>query len=119
MTSPIVRVEPHVAVAKFPEPCSVEARFGNDHAAFAIHGEMDLTSAYKLGGFFDAAFASGYRSIVLDLEEMELMNVAGLRVITHAASRIDVSGAKLTIRYPSGTVSQAHDATSLGTLILH
>ncbi|MDQ6615750.1 MAG: GAF domain-containing protein [Actinomycetota bacterium] len=94
----------------------VDARFVGEQAVLAVHGAIDLFSGAEFGAFFDAVIASGYRSVVLDLVELDFVDVACLRVIAYAASRLMASGGDLTIRSPSSTITRTLDIGWLGRL---
>lgn len=94
----------------------VEARFVGEQAVIVVRGDIDISSAPKLDAFFDAVIASGYLAVVLDLVELDLMDLAGLRVIAYAASRLVASGGELTIRSPSAMVTRTLDIAWLGGL---
>ncbi|MDQ6614338.1 MAG: anti-sigma factor antagonist [Actinomycetota bacterium] len=94
----------------------VDARFAGEQAVLAVRGDIDLSSGAEFGAFFDAVIASGYLSVVLDLADVEFMDVAGLRLVAFAASRLMASGGALTIRSPSTKVTRTLDITWLGLL---
>ena len=75
----------------------VEARLDGEQAVLAVHGGIDISGASKLGVFFDAVIASGCLSVVLDLAELDLMDLAGPRAIAFATSRLVASGGEVTI----------------------
>jgi len=94
----------------------VDTRFVGEQAVLAVHGAIDLSSGAEFGALFDAVIASGYLSVVLDLVDLDFVDVAGLRVIAYAASRLMASGGELTIRSPSATTTRTLDITWLGRL---
>lgn len=95
----------------------MEARFLEEQGVLAVRGEVNISSAPKLGAFFAAVIASGYRSVVLDLAGLDLMDPAGLRVIAYAASCLVAAGGELTIRSPSTMVTRTLDISWLGGLV--
>jgi anti-anti-sigma factor len=88
-----------------------------EQAVLAVHGGIDISGASKLGVFFDAVIASGCLSVVLDLAELDLMDLAGLRAIAFATSRLVASGGEVTIRSLAPLVARTLDVTWLGGLI--
>jgi anti-anti-sigma factor len=91
--------------------------FADERVVLAVRGAVDLTSAPQLGAYFDALFASGYPSVVLDLSAMESIDAAGLAVIVSAASCLVASGGQLTIRSSSSEAAVVLDAHWLAGLI--
>jgi len=77
---------------------------------------LDILSAPTLGAFFEAVIASGFLSVVVDFAELDFADLAGLRVVASAASRVVASGGGLTIRSPSTMVAKILDATHLNQL---
>jgi len=84
----------------------------------SVHGQLNLSSAPKLGAYFDAAMASGYLSVVLDVADLDLMDLAGLRVIAYGASRLVTSGGELTIRSLAAMGTRTLDITWLSESVL-
>jgi anti-anti-sigma factor len=95
---------------------TVEARFVEQQAVLVARGEVDISSASKLDAFLDAVIVSGFRSVVLDLAELDFLDQAGQRVIAYAASRLVASGGELEIRSPSALATRILDITWLGGL---
>ena len=95
----------------------VEARFLEEQAVLAVRWIVNNSSAPKLGAFFAAVIASGYRSVVLDLAGLDLMDPAGPLVIAYAASCLVAAGGELTIRSPLTMVTRTLDISWLGGLV--
>lgn len=72
--------------------------FGRELAVLAVRGDVDALRARELGALFDAAFASGYTSVVLDITDLASMDAEGLAVAANAASRLVAAGGRLTVR---------------------
>ncbi|MHB1712777.1 MAG: STAS domain-containing protein, partial [Acidimicrobiales bacterium] len=83
-------------------PCfGVTAGFAGEKAVVTIRGEVDIVAAAVLGAFIDAAIASGYLSVVVDLADVEDMDGPGMAVVAHAASRLAAFDGTLTVRASS------------------
>ncbi len=95
----------------------VEARFVREQAVLAVRGAVDISSAPKLGAYFDAVMACGCLSVVLDLAKLDVMDLAGFGVIAYGASRLVAAGGELTIRSPSARVTRIFDITWLSELV--
>jgi anti-anti-sigma factor len=93
------------------------AGFENRQGGLAVQGEVDLLSAPELGVFFDAATASGYPSVVLDLTGMVSIDAAGLTVIGSAVSGLVGSGRQLTFRSSLSEIARVLDTSWLAKLI--
>jgi anti-anti-sigma factor len=96
-----------------PADLSVEARFAGEQAIIAVRGEANIESVRKLGAVFSGVIASGYRSVVLDVGELDVVDRALLHVIARTACRLVASGGELTIRSPTAMVTRTLDITWL------
>jgi anti-anti-sigma factor len=79
----------------------VTAGFTGEQAVLAVRGEVDTLGAPVLGAFIDAAIASGYPSVVVDLADVAAMDDPGMAVVTRAGNRLAASNGQLTIRATS------------------
>jgi anti-anti-sigma factor len=95
----------------------VTVGFEGEQALLGVRGELDVLTAPVLGAFFDAVIASGFLSVVVDFAELDFADLAGLRVVASAASRVVASGGGLTIRSPSTMVAKILDITHLNQLV--
>jgi anti-anti-sigma factor len=95
----------------------VTVGFQGEQALLGVRGELDVLTAPVLGAFFDAVIASGFLSVVVDFAELDFADLAGLRVVASAASRVVASGGGLTIRSPSTMVAKILDITLLNQLV--
>jgi anti-anti-sigma factor len=95
----------------------VTVGFQGEQALLGVRGELDVLTAPVLGAFFDAVIASGFLSVVVDFAELDFADLAGLRVVASAASRVVASGGGLTIRSPSTMVAKILDITHLNQLV--
>jgi anti-anti-sigma factor len=91
----------------------VEATFAKDRATLAVRGDVDILTASAFGGFIDAALASGYATVALDLADVDFMGAVGLTVIASAADRLTAAGGQLTIRSPSAMTARMLNITGL------
>jgi anti-anti-sigma factor len=96
---------------------AVAVEFAGPRAVLGVRGEMDAASAPKLSAFFDAVIATGYLAVTLDLVDCDFVDLAGLRVISYAASRLVAAGGDLTIRSPSAAAARTLDITWLAGLV--
>ena len=94
----------------------LEATFGVE-AVLALHGEVDLGSAPDFGAYLDWAIDQGHRFVVIDLGGLSFMDGSGLRVISGAAKRLQLSGGALSVRSPSTLVRRLLDIGGLADLV--
>jgi anti-anti-sigma factor len=81
-----------------------------------LQGELDALSSPHLRGAMDASIDAGHDEIILDLTDLRFMDAAGLRVIAHAANRLELVGGTLAIRNPSQIVRRILDITGMTEL---
>jgi anti-sigma B factor antagonist len=81
-----------------------------------LHGELDTLSAPHLRSAMDASIDAGNTEIVVDLTALTFMDAAGLRVIAHAANRLELVGGTLAIRNPSEIVRRILEITGMTDL---
>lgn len=91
----------------------ISASFGAEQTVLRLRGEVDVHTAPELGAFFEAALASGYSSIVLDLSDLEFVDAAALGVIVNAWHHLAGAGGQLAIRSPSVRVSRILEHSEL------
>jgi anti-anti-sigma factor len=75
----------------------VEARTEPDRIVLELHGELDLAGAPLLSSALDRAETDERGILVLDLEDLEFIDSAGLRVILAAHERARARGAELAL----------------------
>jgi len=95
----------------------VTVGFEEEHVALGVRGTVDHSAVLRLSALFDAVIVSGYRSVVLDISELDLMDSDGLRAITYSAARLAASGGELTIRTASHLGTEAFDITRLSAIV--
>jgi anti-sigma B factor antagonist len=79
----------------------------------AVRGELDLATAPTLEEYLLGALQRGGRRVVLDLEHLEFMDAAGLRVIVAAARRLRTDRGELLLRAPSPMTRKLLEITRL------
>jgi anti-anti-sigma factor len=109
--------DPAVPNSSLSQPAGVEAIFLDEQALLSVRGELSVANAIKLGALFAATIASGYRSVVLNVADLDFMGDFGLRVLADAASRLVASGGELTVRSPAmGVPDDQLAPVSLGVI---
>jgi anti-sigma B factor antagonist len=75
----------------------VESRVESDRVVLELHGELDLVGAPLLARELERAERDERRILVLDLEDLEFIDSAGLRVILAAHERLRLRGGDLAL----------------------
>ena len=75
----------------------MDVRSQPDRVVLELHGELDLAVAPELTDAIERAEAQQRRIVVLDLEDLEFIDSAGLRVILAAHKRLCGIGAELAM----------------------
>jgi anti-anti-sigma factor len=109
-------VELHVSTGPDSlEGFGVTISFAEGRGVLGVRGEVDLVTAPELGAVLEAVMDRGYRSVVLDLAELDFMDASGLRVIAHGVQRLGPTG--VTIRAPRPQVTRILEITGLAELV--
>lgn len=96
---------------------NVSVTFAGDRVVLGIRGEVDILTAPDLGALVDTAIDDGHRFVVLDLAELDFMDASGLRVIAHAARRLNSLAGEVVIRSPSRIVRRMLDLAGLTAVV--
>jgi anti-sigma B factor antagonist len=84
-------------VAIAGEHLRVDVRFGPDRVVLALHGELDLLGAPMLEAEIEKVEADAPKIVVLDLQDLQFVDSAGLRVILAAHERSRQHGKELAL----------------------
>lgn len=87
----------------------------NDSLTVAIEGRLDSTNAQELEAELKTALV-GVTDLVFDLEQLEYMSSAGLRIILSAQKIMNQQG-KMTIRNVSELVQSVFDITGVSSVV--
>jgi anti-sigma B factor antagonist len=79
------------------ERLQVVTRHEADRVVLELHGELDLAGAPLLAGEIGRAESKAPRLLVLDLENLEFVDSAGLRVMLAAHQRAAERGAEFAL----------------------
>ena len=89
---------------------------GSEHVL--VTGEMDLSVVALVDREMECAEATDASKIVLDLEELEFMDAAGIRLLVRLNARSEGDGRRLRIRGSGGPqVRRVLDLTGVGELL--
>jgi anti-sigma B factor antagonist len=80
-------------------------------------GELDVATAPQLSALVNSAFASGARSLELDLSGVTFCDSAGLRVLADAAGQARRAGGTVIVRGSSPMVRRTLHLVGLHSLV--
>ena len=100
------------------------ARFGlrserrADGERILVHGEMDLSTSGMVDREVRRAEASDAASIVLDLDQLEFLDAAGVQMLLDASARSRTDGDRLRItRASAPQVQRVFELTGVGEML--
>lgn len=102
---------------RVPGGLDVEVSYAWPEAALRVRGEIDLVTAPDLEALLDAVIKRGYRSVVLDVAQLDFMGASGLQCIADAAARLELLPGELIIRSPSALLLRTLVATGLDGVV--
>lgn len=79
------------------EQLHIEVRQGHDRIVLAFHGELDLLAAPLLQGEIESDAVDSADLLVLDLDDVQFIDSAGLRAILAAHERAIERGQRLAL----------------------
>jgi len=96
----------------------VESIVEDEVTRLEVAGDLDNTAAEPLGDAIDAAFGSGARELVVDLNGTTFVDSTGLSHLLRARRRADEEQASLRILAPPGSEARVViDLTGVGSLL--
>ena len=93
-------------VATTSEHLRIDVRNEADRVVLELHGELDLLGAPSLQGEIEKVEATAPAILVLDLESLQFVDSAGLRVILAAHERSREQGHELAVTRGSEQVQR-------------
>ena len=94
---------------------NIQKVLANDVLTLALQGRLDATTAPMLSEVVDNEIA-GVKMLILDLEQLEYLSSAGLRVILTAQNIMDEQG-EMKVIHVNETVMEILDITGLVDLL--
>jgi anti-sigma B factor antagonist len=101
-------------VARTSEHLRVDVRSEPDRIVLALHGELDLLAAPLLQQEIEGAETEARGILVLDLEDLQFIDSAGLRVILAAHERARKSGEQLALTRGTEQVQRLFAIAGIG-----
>ena len=88
-----------------------------DAIAFFLKGDFNSEDAVKLKmQVLQVMEQTGYKHLILDMEEVSFLESASLSVLTHAVREATKMGKKLSLRHPSAKVVSLLQITGLNRM---
>lgn len=94
---------------------NIQKVLANDVLTLVLQGRLDATTAPMLSEVVDNEIA-GVKMLILDLEQLEYLSSAGLRVILTAQNIMDEQG-EMKVIHVNETVMEIFDITGLVDLL--
>jgi anti-sigma B factor antagonist len=99
-------------------PFDVRLRSSDDTVGVMVSGEVDLCTAPRLAQVLDRVGRLDAQVVVVDLEEVDFMDCAGLQVLLRAASQLDsVDGRCLYVTRARSQVRKLFKLTGVDQLL--
>lgn len=83
----------------------------------SVRGSMDTETSTEAQEFLDGVLASGGRRLLLDLEHLEFISSAGLRVLLATAKNLGSMGGELRLCALSRSVNEVFRMAGFDTLL--
>ncbi|HEV3322763.1 MAG TPA: STAS domain-containing protein [Solirubrobacteraceae bacterium] len=88
------------------EQLNIEVRPERDRTVLALHGELDLLAAPRLQSELESDAVDAAAILVLDLDDVQFMDSAGLRVVLAAHERKVERGQRVVVTLGSPQVQR-------------
>ena len=94
---------------------TIEKNLNGTELNVKVSGRLDTTTAPQLEGELIASY-EGIETLILDLEDLEYLSSAGLRVLLQAQKAMNKLG-EMIIRNVNETVSEIFDITGFSDIL--
>jgi anti-anti-sigma regulatory factor len=106
-----------MADTRVPGEFSIKVRFSEKLTTLEVLGSVDRSTALTLRAFMNSAISSGSPFVTMELDDLDLHDPLGVRVIIDVASRLLAGGGRLTIRAPAPLSHRLADLVDFGGLV--
>ncbi|MGA2165074.1 MAG: STAS domain-containing protein [Solirubrobacteraceae bacterium] len=96
------------------EQLTIEVRQEHDRIVLTLRGELDLLGAPRLAGEFESDTVRAAEIVVLDLDEVQFIDSAGLRVVLAGHERALERGQRLALTPGSPQVQRLFSIAGVG-----
>ena len=97
---------------------NITTRDVNDVKVVAIEGELDLDSSAEAEKQLTQMREDGIKKMLLDLEKLEFVSSAGLRVMLATAQELKAAGGDLRVCNLNETVKEVFEVSGFNTLLI-
>lgn len=97
---------------------NITTRDVNEVKVVAVEGELDLDTSQEAEKQLTQLRESGVKKMLLDLEKLEFISSAGLRVLLATAQEIKAEGGDLRVCNLNETVKEVFDISGFSTLLM-
>ncbi|MBQ7660480.1 MAG: STAS domain-containing protein [Clostridia bacterium] len=94
---------------------NIEKQLQNDALTVSLEGRLDTTTAPTLEAELKSAL-DGVKSLTLDLEKLEYISSAGLRVLLYAQKQMNIAG-EMKIKNANETVMEIFEVTGFSDIL--
>ena len=94
---------------------NIEKQLQNDALTVSLEGRLDTTTAPTLEAELKSAL-DGVKSLTLDLEKLEYISSAGLRVLLYAQTQMNIAG-EMKIKNANETVMEIFEVTGFSDIL--
>ena len=94
---------------------NIEKQLQNDALTVSLEGRLDTTTAPALEAELKSAL-DGVKSLTLDLEKLEYISSAGLRVLLYAQKQMNIAG-EMKIKNANETVMEIFEVTGFSDIL--
>ena len=89
----------------------------NDVCELGIAGRLDTTTAPQLEDELRELFTHGEKSLVLDLQELDYVSSAGLRVLLFAQKSVNATEGKMVLKNVKPEIMEVFDITGFTDIL--
>lgn len=95
----------------------ISSELMNEVKVVRLEGNLDTNTSSSAQEFLNAAIDEGAAKIIVNLEKVDFVSSAGLRVLLATAKRLGVSGGTLRICGLNDTVSEVFEISGFSTIL--
>lgn len=97
---------------------NITTRDVNEVKVVAMEGELDLDASQEAEKQLTQIREEGVKKMLIDLEKLEFISSAGLRVLLATAQEIKAAGGDLRVCNLNETVKEVFDISGFSTLLM-
>lgn len=94
-----------------------ESKPRDDVVVLSLNGRLDPTTVRTVETRLGQALEGGARHVIFDLEGLDYISSAGLRVVLMGAKRLQATSGKLVLCAPKRNVKEVFDISGFSTIL--